>query len=117
MYLDPVEHAARHFSSMAQEMSYENYIEKEMYNQKRTALAKLKSIVHPEYLEEFAKIISFAHSEGLPEAEKISDLLFLSQQEFAAIEEDVSKMKTLLQEWSREEIGRARYEDFYEDII
>ena len=109
MRLDPIDNAISHFSDLAKQMDHDAYVEREMHNQKETALEKLKSIVHPEFVEEFSAILAFGIFECVPEAEKISEILFLSELEIAGISEDFNKTKILLQD---------RYQDtFYEEVI
>jgi hypothetical protein len=67
----------------------------EMYNRKVNVLNKLKGIIHPLYLEKFAKVLECSFFEELPEAQSLADLFNFNPIDFAAISEDTDRFKEL----------------------
>ena len=61
------------------------YIKKRMHESKIECLAALSSIVHPDYLRDFAEVLSYAFFEEDLGAERIAQKLDLNQLHFAAV--------------------------------
>lgn len=75
---------------MSFESFYEYDLKKEeiielMHVRKEDVINKLKLIIHPLYVHEFAKILHYSWQENLAEAEKISENLDFYPIDFAAL--------------------------------
>ena len=80
-------------SAYVEEQSYEEFVQlqhikEEMYNVRVTVEGKLASIVHPEYLEEFIRILTTAYNCNCEDAKFIAHQLDISRKDFVAIERD-----------------------------
>ena len=63
----------------------ENGMNKRMHESKKECLAALSSIVHSDYLRDFAEVLSYAYLEEDCGAERIARKLDLNQLHFSAV--------------------------------
>lgn len=84
---DPIDFASDYYDRMALLEFRENIILEKMHDYKSQALDKLRSIVHPDYLEDFAKLLSYAEFDESPHAKSLADKLNLNKLHFLAIDE------------------------------
>lgn len=93
----------------------------EMYNLKHDAMERIDAIIHPGYAEEFIKLLSCGLSERLPDAESLALKMGLSQQHFAALDDDANELNRLFEKDMFDSIGETQYHDReydrYEDYI
>jgi len=72
------------------------YIRQEMYKRKDQALTKLASIIHPAYVDDFAKMLHLCWQEELHEAHTIAETFDLDPIDFVALSEDRKEFEVLL---------------------
>lgn len=77
-------------------MILEHEINTEMHNRRLEAINRLSKIVHPRYVDQFAKILYYSWQENLAEAETIADAVDFYPIDFCAIAENVNEFKDLL---------------------
>ena len=65
------------------------WIKEEMYECRASAERKLSALVHPDYSEDFARILCTAWNCNDSDANFIAEKLHLSRKEFVAIERDI----------------------------
>jgi hypothetical protein len=78
------------------------YIEKRMEDQRAKVLASLSQVIHPKYLESFAKILAFSCLAEEQDALTLAESFNLNQKDFLAIIWDFDKYE--------EELVKERYD-------
>lgn len=75
-------------------------IKEEMYEARKTAETKISAIVHPEYVEDFSRILCTAWNTNDVDANFIAEKFDLSRKDFVAIEGDLELFTRIcLDEW------------------
>jgi hypothetical protein len=95
-YQDPADDADAYYGDLAKEAMDHQIVENEMHYHRQAALAKLKRIVHPKYVDKISRMLSFCHKEEMKEADEIVNELNISDKEFAGINQDFYMMESLL---------------------
>jgi DNA-binding transcriptional regulator LsrR (DeoR family) len=95
-YTDPIDDHYAYTDLLYMQQQEQEMIAEEMHKYKTQAVEKLKSIVHPGYVEHFAAILALGYSEETKEAERIADSLGLSQKHFVAIDGDDDEMRDIM---------------------
>ncbi len=78
------------------DLSYDEFIEKEMDNRREEFLNKLSGIVHPKYRQQFAYILATAYVDGEYDAESLIDELDLGKIDICAMLDDRDAFEELL---------------------
>ena len=86
-FREPFEIMDDRYDFLYQEQERKSWLSNEMHFFKSEALVRLNKVVHPQYAEEFAQILSFGHFEDMPEAKKIAETCNLENLHFLAIAE------------------------------
>lgn len=86
----------QYYDSLALETRRESLILADMEKRKKEAIAKISTIVRPDCAEMFAKVLSFAYWEEIPEASDINKFLRLETSDFLSIDENLSEFIELL---------------------
>jgi len=81
---------------MDTDIYYYEYIKEEMYKRRDQVLTKLSSIVHPAYVDDFAKMLHLSWLEDLHEAHTIAESFDLDPIDFVAIAKDMKEFEELL---------------------
>lgn len=95
-YSDPISDHYAYTNDLYLEQKIQQEVADEMHLYKEEALARLRLIVHPDYLLQFAEILLLGWSEETKEAEKIAKDLNLSQKHFVAIGNDEKGMRQMI---------------------
>lgn len=95
---DPIEDHYRFVNELGRKERIRDSILVEMHDLKHDAVERIDAIVHPEYVKDFIKILTYAHSEGLPEAGSLAKKLGLNQLHFASLDGDERYLSNLLEE-------------------
>jgi hypothetical protein len=85
-FREPYEDADDHYDHAFRISQNIDFVKNEMHTLKQEAFDRLSLMVHPNYVEDFAKILSYAR-DNISEGEKIIDLCNLSNLHFLAIED------------------------------
>lgn len=85
--------ASSWFDDLAKQYLEEERLKNEMHDLKAESLTRLSKIVHPEFTEEFAKILSYGWANCEPEAEKIAYFLNLEQKHFLSVDDNLEGLK------------------------
>lgn len=92
-------------------MIIDHEIKTEMHNRRLEVLNKLRAIVHPLYVEQFAKILHYSWQENFEESQTLAEYLDLDPIDFCAIAENAEEFKELIL-IEREEIYIENMEDY-----
>ena len=68
---------------------YDEYIESEMIDHKKSILKELGQFIKPECVKDFADLLHYGFREECPAALKLADRFNLTQIDFCAIEENI----------------------------
>lgn len=103
-FLDPIDWA----SEWAHDQAALYEIAEAMEEYKNDAIKRFK-LIAPNFSEAVAATVAFGVNEGLTEAIKIVDYLFLNEKHIAALNEDSEKMDELLY---KEKENEKAFDDF-----
>lgn len=77
-----------YYGRMAYDQLFHEFVEERMKEQRKEIMQNLSSIVSPNYVEDFAKILCAAFEYNNDEAHKLWDTLSFNASDFYAIMED-----------------------------
>lgn len=100
------------FSYQEDENQYYHEVEKRMYQYQQDCLVALTDIVHPKYINKFARVLSYAFEQQDMDAQSIADDLKLDELNFLAVlERDKDFEEALFQKEEREFLNNLSFEE------
>lgn len=97
----------RYYDRLAYDQIFHEFMERRMNEQRKEIMKSLSSIVSPNYVEDFAKILCAAFEYNNDEAHKLWDTLCFNASDFYAITQDT---KGYFENYKEDESWAVDYE-------
>ena len=112
MFADPVFHDLDMYLKQHERVNYLiNHTEEEMKELYKDAKIRAKSLVHPEFVDDFLEILSNGYWEEMESALRIAKQLGLNQKHFFAIDGNESGMQNTLKQEAMDDEHDSSYYD------
>lgn len=107
-FSDPIDWAHEWSVEQANMLEIEFRVEEEIENFKKDAIKRFH-LIAPNFAEAIASTVAFGFNEGLTEAVKIVEYLFLNEKHIAALNGDSKKMNDILYKEGQEDKDFEHY--------